>query len=444
VTTAASADAFQAAARFGLGPRPGEFDTIGGDPRGWVLGQIYSASIPPEVQARRGGNALMARVVTGIRASSASEVQNAARAMRDVYIEETSARLQAQLNSAQPFVERMVLFWSNHFTVSVQRPIIAGIVNQYEVEAIRANLSGHFHDMLLAVCRHPAMLFYLDNVQSFGPDSRGGQRRGKGLNENLAREILELHTLGVNGGYTQDDVIALAKIITGWTLDRSSLDTRVAYRFQPLLHEPGSKRLLGRTFEENGEQEGVDALTMLAQHPATAHHIAVKLARHFIADDPPPRAVSVLERRFRDSDGHLPTVMEALVRLDEVWQPPLAKFKNPYEFAVSALRLTGVEPDPRQAVQGLEALNFRAFNAPSPAGYDDTAAAWASPDGVMKRIEWAHRLALRMPSGTDPVELADAGIGPVMSDMTRQTVTRAASGADGIALLLASPEFLRR
>ncbi len=436
--------AFQAAARFGLGARVDELRRIDSDPRGWLTEQLHNPRIPEAVTVRHGGDRLVRKVVNGVRKRMLGDAENAAVAMKDVYIAETGARFAAQIRSEQPFVERMVLFWSNHFTVSVQKPVIAGLANRYEVEAIRPHLNGRFEDMLLAVASHPAMLFYLDNVQSFGPNSRVGRRRGRGLNENLAREILELHTLGVDGGYGQADVIALAEILTGWTLARGRNGPRIQFRFQPAVHEPGTKTLLGRRFPEDGEQEGVAALRMLARHPATARRVAEKLSRHYIADQPPPETVARLSRAYLDSDGHLPTVMEALIDTDSAWRPPLTKLKTPYEFALSALRLTDIEPTPRQTVMGLEALNFRAFNAPSPEGYPDTAQSWAAPDAIKKRIEWAHKLAQRVPARTDPMHLAAQAIGPVMSPTTRQTIARAASGKDGVALLLASPEFQRR
>lgn len=431
--------------RFGLGARLGELSAIQGDPKGWLLQQINNPIVPELVKERHGGPALLEQGLKALRAQKLDQAENKIKAAREIYIKETGARILAQIRSDQPFYERMVLFWSNHFTVSVQKFIIGGIVNQYEVEAIRPHAGGYFKDMLLAVARHPAMLFYLDNMQSFGPNSVMGKRRGKGLNENLAREILELHTLGVNGGYNQNDVIALAKIITGWTLDYTpGSGPKGIHKYQPMVHEPGPKSLLGYTFRENGEQEGVEALLMLSRHPATARHIATKLARHFIADEPSEAAISKIAAAFQKTDGHIPSIMKTIIEMQDPWEQARSKLKNPYEFVISALRLTGVEPTPEQAVKGLEALNFRVFNAPSPAGYADTASEWSSPDAIMKRIEWGHRLAQRLPAGTNPLQLAQNAFGNSLSDLTRQGIERAASGTDGIALLLASPEFQRR
>jgi uncharacterized protein (DUF1800 family) len=438
-----SSAAVQASLRFGLGPRGGELAEIGADARGWVLAQVRSPRLPNALRAREDGEALITEALQAIRKGRSGQAERSVRALRAVYIEETGARFAEQVTSRQPVVERMTLFWSNHFPVSVRKPIVAGLANAYEVEAIRPHLAGHFEDMLLAVVRHPAMLFYLDNIQSFGPNSPAGRRRGKGLNENLAREILELHTLGVDGGYTQQDVVALAKILTGWTLEYRLGRVYPRYRFQARVHEPGGKTLLGRRFAEAGEEEGIEALRMLAQHPATARHIATKLARHYIADAPPAASVERLTAVFLDSGGHLPSVMEAVLREEAAWAP-FAKLKNPYEFALSAVRLTDVVPTAEQVVGGLEALNYRAFNAPSPQGWPDVAEAWAAPDALMKRIEWGHRLARHVPARTDPLRLAAQALGPILGATTRQTIERAASVQDGVALLLASPEFQRR
>lgn len=437
-----SAQAFQASARFGLGARQDELVQISGDPGGWIVAQLRNPQIPSEVQQRMGNAGISLKAMKAAKKQEKAGTANPELSAKEIYVQETGARFIAQLRSKQPVVERMVLFWSNHFTVSIQKPIIAGLVNAYEVEAIRPHIGGYFHEMVLATAKHPAMLLYLDNAKSFGPKSRAA-RNGRGRNENYARELLELHTLGVGGGYTQSDVIALADILTGWTLARGTDGPLPQYQFQPLAHEPGNKQLLGQAFYEEGEQEGVKAIRMLCSHPATATHIATKLVQHFVSDMPPANAVAAVAKVFRDSNGHLPSVMEAVLALPDAWQP-LKKIRTPYEFILAALRATNIEPTAPQVISALDALNFRAFNAASPAGYDDVATTWISPDALTKRIEWAHKLSQRLPGDVDPMKLAEKTVGPVMRVETRQAIERAASGKDGVALLLASPEFQRR
>ena len=210
----------------------------------------------------------------------------------------------------------------------------------FEREAIRPNVLGKFSDMLLAVVAHPAMLNYLNNMTSFGPNSRMGKRRNRGLNENLAREILELHTLGVNGGYTQKDVIALAKIITGWTITPAKMGGG-GFQYIDVIHEPGTHILLGKSYPQNGQQQGIDALRDLAHHPSTARFIATKLARHFIADNPPDSTIKHLEKVFKKTDGDLKAMAETLIELPEIEKYPLSKIKTPYELIISTMRLLG-------------------------------------------------------------------------------------------------------
>jgi len=440
-----SIDAFHACNRFGLGPRGDELRTIASDPRGWLRDQLKNPQTPVLVTTRLAGHTLvkqksdMGQQQRGLRDNAGNVVP-----LRKIYMAETANRMAAHTQTPQGFVERQVMFWSNHFTVSIQKNILTGIVNRYEAEAIRPHINGHFKDMLLAVAHHPAMLMYLDNAQSIGPNSRAGQRRSKGLNENYARETLELHTLGVNGGYTQDDVIALARILTGWSLAGEQSEPLLEFQFRPNVHESGSKTLLGKTFTENGEGEAVAALTMLAQHPATARHIATKLARHYIADTPPEDAIAALEKTYIATDGHIPSIMETLVGLDAAWATPLAKVKTHYEYAVSAFRALGIVPEDEQAVKALAALNYRAFDAPSPQGYPDTAADIISPDAILKRIDWAHALSTRVPASVVPLDLVSKILGQAATDRTKLTIQQAASGQDGIAFLLISPEFQRR
>src|SRR5262252_798402 len=247
---------------------------------------------------------------------------------------EAMARFQRAVQAPVGFVERLVHFWSNHFCVSAAKGgFVRACAGSFEREAIRPHVLGRFTDMLKAVESHPAMLFYLDNAQSFGPQSPAGQRRQRGLNENLAREILELHTLGVNGGYTQADVTALARIITGWTF--AGREGRIGepgtFVFFALAHEPGDHELLGKTYPAGGMEQGESVLADLARHPATARHVATKLARHFVADEPPATLVDRLAKVFRDSDGDLKALAAALIDADEAWSVALAKMRTPEE-----------------------------------------------------------------------------------------------------------------
>jgi uncharacterized protein (DUF1800 family) len=434
---------YHALYRFGLGPIPGEVQRVGNDPQGWLLEQLQSRALPAALSSISDAPPLRPHLAD----QSAADKQALGQflhASKQRFLQHSALRFNVQLASQQPLQERLVLFWSNHFTVSTQKPLIAGLVNLYEVQAIRPNLNLHFEDLLLAVCRHPAMLVYLDNMQSIGPDSAAGQRRGKGLNENLAREVLELHCLGVDGGYRQTDVIALANILTGWSLRRGNDGPELTYAFRPELHQPGSQTLLGQRFSDGGEEQGVHALRMLARHPATARHISRKLAVHFVADQPSAALLERLSQIYLDSNGHLPTLMAAIISAPEAWSAPLSKLKSPYEFALAALRLTDFKPTPEQIIQGLDALNARPFNANSPAGDGDTWQTWDNPDSLLKRITWASRLAQRLPGPSQPVEFAELALGPLLSANSRQTISRAASSQEALALLLASPEFQRR
>lgn len=439
----ASIAGFVAVTRFGLGGRPGELARAASDPRGWLRAQL--APRPDMGTSTRVGPERMAEMLRARKQSGDAGVQQLLRqAYRAHYAADAGTRTRRLIETDVPFRERLVAFWSNHFTVSIQRPALLGLAGPFEDEAIRPHIGGRFADLLLTVSRHPAMLVYLDNAQSVGPRSRAGQARNRGLNENLAREILELHTLGVGGGYGQADVEALARILTGWSL--AGVDDRDAgsFRFRPAIHEPGQKLLLGRRYAEAGEQEGIAALSDLAQHPATARHLATKLARHFIADEPPAASVDRLARVFTESGGDLARVSLALIDDPAAWAEPLAKVKSPQDFVVSALRATGFEGESEKLVPAQAALGQAPFAAPSPAGWPDTAERWVGPESVMRRTEWAMALATRLRGRRPPDALLAETIGPVASAGTRQAVAQAPSTVEAVALLFASPDFQRR
>jgi uncharacterized protein (DUF1800 family) len=317
----------------------------------------------------------------------------------------------------------------------------------FEREAIRPHVLGRFGDMLKAVEQHPAMLFFLDNQQSLGPDSRAGQNRKRGLNENLAREIMELHTLGVGGGYSQDDVTSLARIITGWSFAgrQGQLGTPGSFVFNANAHQPGSQPLLGKTYENNGVAQGEAALADIARHPSTAKFIATKFARHFVADDPPQALVAQLQEVFRKSDGDLKALTVALVDSDEAWQAPLTKLRNPYEFLVATGRLLARIPDdPANYLGGLNLLGQPLWSPSGPNGFPDTNAAWAAPEGMKLRLDISAQLASRVADKIDPRDLLELVAADAASEETRRTIERAESRQQALALLLMSPEFQRR
>jgi uncharacterized protein (DUF1800 family) len=379
---------------------------------------------------------------------------------RPLYISGVEARIDSALTTRSDFAERLVHFWSNHFTVSGTKPIVLGLAAAFENDAIRPHIMGRFEDLLISAVRHPAMLLYLDQDKSFGPNSAMAQRRaGKapGLNENLAREILELHTLGVDGGYTQSDVTELARTLTGITINMGPRADQMRRRGLPMqqlangalyvapLHEPGERQLLGVRYTQLGLDQASAALASLARHPATARFIATKLARHFVADAPPPALVAHLAGIFTSSGGDLPSLYRALVERPESWAVPLAKFKTPWEQMISSLRGVGTNTlEGAKAIGLMTQMGQGIFKAPSPAGWPDMATAWAAPDALMKRVDYAASLAARLGEQLDARSLAEHILPAILSETTRRTIERAESGKQALALLLAAPEFLRR
>jgi uncharacterized protein (DUF1800 family) len=429
-------DALVATTRFGLGARPSEHARIAADPRGWLLAQLTPAAPIPGLPSTSDALA-NARALRGAGKADRDAYRRANRAL---YEREAAARCARFATTDQPFVERLVTFWSNHFTVSVRRPLVAGLVGAFEREAIRPNVLGPFSALLDAVVHHPAMLLYLDNARSVAPDSPTGEKRDRGLNENLGREILELHTLGVDGGYTQEDVTALAEILTGWTVPTDVAGARAdGFLFDERRHAPGAKTLLGRTWIADGEAEGVAVLRALAEHPSTARHVAGKLARHFSVDDPAP-----LARVFAETTGDLAAVARALVASQAAWAPAPRKLKSPQDLVISTARALGIA-DGEALLAGLVRLGQAPWSAPSPAGWPDDDASWAGPQAILDRVDQAEqvggRVGARFP---DVLAHAEDLLGPRLDAPTRARIAAARDAAYALALLLASPAFQRR
>lgn len=361
---------------------------------------------------------------------------------------EAQAKIHRAAAARAGFVERLVAFWSNHFCVSVAKGAFIRITaGAFEREAIRPHVLGRFADMLLAAESHAAMIFYLDNQQSAGAGSIAARNGRRGLNENLGREILELHTLGVGSGYTQADVTSLANVISGWTF--AGRDGRIGEPGTPVFfanfHEPGPQVVLGRAYAQDGRDQGEAALLALARHPATARHIATKLARHFVADEPPPAVVARLADIFARTDGDLAAVSAALVTTPEAWSAGSPKIRDPWQFLIAAMRAIGREtPDPNATLGALNLLGQPLWAPPGPNGYADTAAAWATPEGMKTRLDIADRIAARVPDGPNPLDMLDALAGSAASADTRRALAGAATKRQALALLLMSPEMQRR
>jgi len=457
-----------AVTRFGLGARSGEIAEARSDPQGFLRAQIRpqgadqpqtdgetAAQRIAKVRALREARSDQ-RAAAPADAEAPDPVKMAQRLLRQSAGGDFLARVQLAATTPAGFRERWALFWANHFTVSANKVVTATVVGPFEVKAIRPHVFDRFETLLTAAETHPAMLLYLDQVQSIGPDSpaaalierRGGQgKRQPGLNENLAREILELHTVGVDGGYDQTDVTEFARAMTGLSIGgpREGPEMAGVPLFRDAAHEPGARTVMGVSYPQAGKAQAAAILADLAAKPQTAHFICTKIARHFVADAPPPELISRLERTWMDTGGRLDRVAEALVSAPEAWTPRPAKFKTPYEFIVSSWR--AADGSPRQVTQVAPALNTlgqKPFAPPSPKGWPDDAMTWAAPDALVKRMTWSQAFAAAAVQGRDPKLLASEALGARLSPALASAVARAESRSEAFALLLMSPEFQRR
>jgi uncharacterized protein (DUF1800 family) len=365
---------------------------------------------------------------------------------QQIYLAEVRARIDASLGCDIGFSERWVWFWSNHFCVSAAKgPQVRSLSGSFEREAIRPHVFGRFEDMLVAVESHPAMLFYLDNVRSMGPESIAGRNRNAGLNENLAREILELHTLGVRTVYTQEDVTSFAKVITGWSVVQFREDPVHGgeFFFNPRLHEPGPQTVINKIYPDGGFEQGRAVLADIARHQATARHIATKLATHFVSDAPSPEFVDRLAKRFLATDGDLKELARTLLTSKEAWEAPREKLKRPSEWMIGALRATGVAPpDVRPVIQAQNTLGEPLWRPPAPKGFSDESAEWLP--GLAERLDVANELANQVGPMVEPEAVADTALGPLATSETRGMIKRAETRQQALALLLMAPEFQRR
>ena len=523
---AGQADALHVLNRLAFGPAPGDIDRVArmGAPA-WIAEQLQPerlalpAFLADQLASLRTPNQTPRELIQQYRemqkeARAAKQAETASpdgkkpqteegaerrRQVAAIYVEAGDERLLQALNSPRQLQEVLVDFWFNHFNVFQGKGLDRVLVESYEREAIRPNVLGRFRTMLGATAKHPAMLFYLDNWLSVAPGfqaRRGGNKQASGLNENYARELMELHTLGVDGGYTQQDVTELARILTGWTIaperprrGRVDMDSSPVYArghqgdsifaFDPARHDNGSKTWLGQRVAPGGQMEGEFALDVLARHPATAKHVAFKLARRFVADEPSPALVGRLSARFLDTDGDLRAVMQALVDSPEFRDSRPVKFKSPYQYVMSSVRATGIATTnvkPLMAV--LAQLGQPLYGCQTPDGFHDTEADWLNPNAITQRVNFATALASgKLPlqrvddpnapaqplkamerqtdkamardeageGSTPPVDATTllATLGPAISDKTRAAVA-GSPPALRAALVLGSPDFMRR
>jgi len=403
-----------------------------------------------------------------------------------VMVELSEQKLLRAVYSERQLQEVLTDFWFNHFNVDARKGADRFLLTEYERDTIRPRVLGKFRDLLGATAKSPAMLFYLDNWMSADPNGphlpdnagrprmvRGpfggrvmmppppraaqanqGKNAPRGLNENYGRELMELHTLGVDGGYTQKDVTEVARALTGWTIDRPRQGG--GFVFNPRIHDPGQKVVLGHVIKAGGgESDGEQVLDILASHPSTATFIATKLSRRFVSDVPPPALVERAAARFRDTDGDLREVTRTILTSPEFLSSVSyrAKVKTPFEFVVSALRATGAEvQDARPLVREVQQLGMPLYMCQPPTGYKDTGDAWINTGALVSRMNLALRLAAGQLRGTsvgslqssDAEAMIERYIGSQASDATRATITKATDAPKMLALTLGAPEFQRR
>jgi len=466
MAASASFDDALALSRFGLGSGSEGCDAIGGRARQILTDEIRAggprlvteAPLPdtPELLSRQRdynttSKALSQRSPSLDTADTTQTPQVPPSTL--IYKSELDMRFNgAYLTPEIGFNERLVMFWANHFAVSGDKSRYLGITaGAFEREAIRPNILGRFKDLLLSVETHPAMLMYLDNQNSIGPDSTIGKEKHKGLNENLAREIMELHILGVGSGYTQADVTSFAAALTGWTytLDPDTrpndpIPIRDGFKFSPRAHQPGSREILGRKYGNNGFFQATDIILDLAERPACAHFIALKLARHFVSDTPPQVLVDRLADVFRRSDGDLALVSHALIESPEAWVSECEKIRPPQEYLTAMIRATGVTLTPTTIDGILSSLGQRMWRPVGPNGFSDRFDTWATPSGLYGRMEAANRVGRAVKENVDPRLFARSRLGPRLSETTLTAISQAESPRQGLSLTFMSPEFMRR
>lgn len=434
--------------RFGLGPKPGALERIGRDPLAALKAEL---DVP--------GVGLIGDAGLPSYRVAAKQSQKGFETAESVRRIELRARVDKQLKAEIGFVERLVMFWSNHFSMSINKDeVIRGTIGQLERDVIRKHALGRFSAMQRGVMQHPAMIRYLDNQDSIGPKSEGGQW-GAGFNENLARELMELHTLGSGGGYSEADVANMALVLTGWSYVRGweinqdwadvPDDRPGQFFFRQKWHQPGPITIMGKSYPAGGLAQGEQVLLDLARHPATAQHIAFKLVRHFIVDVPTPEMVDPVAAAFLSSDGDLKATALALISLPAAWSEPLRKIRTPYELAIAQFRALGTSYGEKTMwafTEPLRAMDNLPWERPAPDGYPDETYAWLDPDGVTIRLDTA-MLAVDVfgeKLAEPPLTLARSLYGAALSKDSESALTWLTEKRTGLTVLFMTPEFQRR
>lgn len=447
-----------AVTRFGLGARRGEIETASRDPKAWLVAQLNAKPPYDNIFNELLGSRhifTVSRDYKTLRDNISDTEQAAAstaygKLVRRNFETEIYARAVYAARTENPFHERLTRFWSNHFSISARNRSTRLYPGAYEREAIRPNILGSFYELARHAIFHQGMLVFLDNTSSTGPRSRKGIRQDKGLNENLAREVLELHTVTPAAGYTQTDVTEFAKALTGWRLE-TKRNTRAPFGsvvFKDFSHEPGKRKVLGEKYPKglfgSWESQAPQILKDLCMRPETASNIARKLATHFVSDNPPDALVKTLRDTFLETEGDLTALYTALIHSPHAWQPEAQKIKTPEELLVSTARVIGLEEtftkNPKTTYDSLAQIPF---TAPTPEGWPDTAQAWLGPDALLKRIEWAGEMSSKQVD-VDARDILIEALGARVSNATIEAVERAESGQQALVLAIMSPEFQRR
>lgn len=434
---------FIALNRFGLGAKLGQINSVEGKPEDWLINQInqptfnFPSAFPSSKEF----------IEKNGKIASSSNVQTRDKLKKSFstdYNQYILRQLQNEISTSSGFELRVLNFFSNHFSVSKGNPFNTALAPTLEKEAIAPNIFAKFEQLLVNVVKHPAMIRYLDNQTSFGPNSKLGLKKNKGLNENLAREILELHTMGVDGGYSQNDVEALARGITGWSTSFSNEKNITGFRFRSWGHEPGDFTLLGKTFSNNNIHQGEAMLSFIARHESTARYVCGKIASHFAGPNAPASLLKKLVETWNNSSGDLKQVFKCLIKSEEPWMKGNFQYKKPRDYVISVLRALpqALHPSYREIHKSLTSFGQGPFMAGSPAGFEQDESYWNTPLATINRIDWVGSLVQSYTGQLEKVIQSQCLDG--LTENQVKAIYGAETKQKALFLYLISPYFMRR